>query len=286
MQVIKTTEQMREYIKQQHNETIGFVPTMGYLHEGHISLLKEASKVSKIVVTSIFINPLQFNNPDDLKNYPQNLDRDTAICGKAGVDVVFIPTVEEIYGNSYPPEISISANQLSQHLCGATRPGHFDGVCMVVTKLLNIVTPTQIFLGKKDIQQLRIIETMIDNFSLPTKVIACDTIRTPQGLALSSRNSRLNSEEQRQALIIPKILQHIASLIDNGNINAEKLIAAGKCLIEDINNNLQLDYLEIVDYNNLQPVGAIHGKVIIAIAMFIGKTRLIDNIIFNPRKSS
>ncbi len=279
MLIINSTKALQKWRLEQDNKTIGFVPTMGYLHDGHMSLIKTAKLQTDLVVVSIFVNPLQFGANEDLDNYPQNLENDISICKSHGVDLIFTPNANEIYSNGYPPKTTVHVELLGDHLCGAKRTGHFDGVCTVVTKLFNLVRPNMAFFGQKDIQQLRIIETIVKELNMPIDIIPCKTQRTHDGLALSSRNSYLSVAEERSALIVPNVLNHLVSLIKKGETDINTLITDGISLIRKT-PNAKADYLEIVDYDTLQPVHTINGKIIIATAIFIGSTRLIDNIIW------
>lgn len=282
MQIIHTIDAMRKFTQAHKDKTRGFVPTMGYLHEGHISLVKEARKHTDIVILSIFVNPLQFGANEDLSTYPKNFAGDIALCEAAGVDAIFAPNSNEIYPLRYPPLTTINVAEMDRNLCGAKRIGHFDGVCTVVGKLFNIVQPEKAFFGRKDIQQLRIIETMVQELNFPVKVIGCDTVRADDGLALSSRNSYLSETERNEAKIVPGLLKHITELIKNGERQVSKLMDAVAVYI-GTSAVARLDYLQIVDYDTLQLVENINGKVIIATAIFIGKTRLIDNIILDEK---
>lgn len=280
MIIIKTISNMREFIKMHTNKIVGFVPTMGYLHLGHISLMKTAKQSSDIVIVSIFVNPLQFGANEDLDKYPSNIISDIDYCTKVGVDVLFLPDTNEIYKNGYPPNSSVSINNLDQHLCGAKRIGHFNGVCTIVSKLFNIITPNKAFFGRKDIQQLRIIEQMVNDLNFAVEIVGCDTVRAPDGLALSSRNSYLSTVEREEALVVSNVLEKIFNLIKDGQDEIKILLNTAHDFLKQY-PNVRLDYLQIVDYNNLQPLNFIKGKIIIATAIFIGKTRLIDNIILD-----
>ncbi len=279
MLVINNIKDLQKWRLEQCNKTVGFVPTMGYLHDGHMYLVKKAKQYTDLAVVSIFVNPLQFGANEDLDNYPKNLENDINICKSHGVDLIFAPSANEIYSNGYPPKTTVHIELLGNHLCGATRKGHFDGVCTVVTKLFNLVKPNMAFFGQKDIQQLRIIETMVKELNMLIDIIPCTTQRTHDGLALSSRNSYLSVSEEKSALIVPKVLNHLVSLIKQGETDTNTLITDGINLISKT-HSAKADYLEIVDYNTLQPVNTVNGKIIIATAVFIGNTRLIDNIIW------
>lgn len=284
MLIINTIKQMREFTMLHNTKSIGFVPTMGYLHNGHLSLIEEAKRTTDTVIVSIFVNPLQFGPNEDLDKYPTDITNDTELCKKAGVDVLFIPPINEMYANGYPPNTTVNIVNLDKYLCGAKRQGHFDGVCTIVCKLFNIVQPKKAFFGRKDIQQLRIIETMVADLILPVEIIPCETIRDIDGLALSSRNSYLSPNERQDALVVPKLLNLVLEQIKSGETNASKILDNAKAYLATI-NSAKLDYLEIVDYDNLQLQEIIYGKVVIATAIYIGKTRLIDNIIYNTNEN-
>lgn len=280
MLVIQDIRSLRGFVQTQKNngKTIGFVPTMGYLHVGHQQLMQLAKQHCDIVIVSIFINPLQFGPTEDLNNYPRNLDADIQLCESVGVSLIFTPQVNEIYPNG-TPHVSVMINKLGDNLCGASRPGHFTGVCTVVTKLFNLVTPDLAFFGCKDIQQFRIIETMVEDLNFPIKIISCDTVRASDGLALSSRNSYLSATERIAALVVPNLLHYIVAQIEDGNYDVNSLIKSGKEFIKKC-AMARLDYLQIVDYTHLQLLNKVQGTIVIATAIFIGKTRLIDNIIY------
>ncbi len=283
MVLINEIAALREFINTQKydEKSIGFVPTMGYLHDGHLMLMQEARKQCDIVVVSIFVNPLQFGINEDLSNYPRDLDRDHILCSTVPVDVIFAPSVSEIYPNGTIP-IKVIVSELSNHLCGKSRIGHFDGVCTVLTKLFNIVSPHKVFLGRKDIQQLRIVETLVHDLNIPIEVIGCDTVRNENGLALSSRNAYLSSAEYEEAIIVPNLLKYIVENIQAGEFDVAKLLEKGLLFLNAC-KIAKLDYLQIVDYTKLQPLSIVKGKIIIATAIFIGKTRLIDNIIYDVK---
>lgn len=290
MQVIATISEMRQLVKnfRQKNQSIALVPTMGFLHAGHAALIKNARLNADIVIVSIFVNPLQFNVKSDLDNYPRDLDGDALFCKNLGIDIIFAPNAIEMYPNG-KINAMININNLDKNLCGRTRVGHFTGVCSVVSKLFNIITPDVTFFGKKDIQQLRIIETMVDDLNFNVSVVGCETIREDDGLALSSRNTHLSTFERIKSAIVPELLQYILGLIQNGLYEVETLMLKGREFLKESNSsffggvedpNIKLDYLEIVDYQNLQLLEKVEGKFIIATAIFIGNTRLIDNIMY------
>lgn len=281
MQIIQDISSLRKFvaISKQQNKTVALVPTMGYLHKGHQALMLKAKQECDIVVTSIFVNPLQFGVNEDLDKYPRNLEGDIALCEESNVDVLFTPTCNEMYPNGQPLTY-VNTTKLDSNLCGASRPGHFKGVCTVVSKLFNLTLPDKAYFGRKDIQQLRIIETMVNDLNFPIEIIACDTVRCEDGLALSSRNSYLSPPERETAIIVPQLLNHIVSLIQAGQLDVKSLIQSGLSFLSEC-KIAKLDYLEIVDYSNLELLDCVKDKIIIATAIYIGKTRLIDNIVYD-----
>lgn len=279
MQTTQTIRQTREIIKSWKNQgySIGFVPTMGFLHEGHESLIKEARKNNDKVVVSIFINPTQFGPNEDFESYPRDLKRDSEICNSAGADLIFIPTASEMYHNkSYT---FIDVNELTEGLCGAKRPGHFRGVCTVVSKLFNILTPNKAYFGEKDAQQLAVIKKMVVDLNFDIEIIGCPIIREPDGLAMSSRNTYLSKEERQAALILNKSLAKGRLALEEGEKNAEII---KKIIQTSIQSEVlaKIDYIEIVDSENLNPIKKLQNSILVAIAVFIGKTRLIDNFTY------
>lgn len=283
MQVIKKISTLREYVSEQKllGKTIGLLTTMGALHDGHGRLMEIAKDTSDIVIVSIFVNQLQFNVADDFINYPRDLAKDVIFCENMSVDVVFAPSEEDIYPNGIQ-NTCVTVNQLDRNLCGRTRPGHFLGVCTVLSKFFNIILPDKVFFGKKDIQQLRIVETMVKELNFPIEVIGCDTIRAKDALALSSRNKHLSPQEREESVIIPRLLYYIVDLIKCGEIDVTHLVKQGESFLSQ-SKIAKLDYLEIVDYDQLQLLDVAKGTIIIAVAVFIGRTRLIDNIIYEVK---
>ncbi len=255
----------------------GFVPTMGYLHEGHASLIQKAREENDIVVASIFVNPLQFGPSEDLDRYPRSLEQDLTLCASEGVDLVFAPSVRDMYGEN-PVLTRVHVDQLGDHLCGASRPGHFDGVCTVVAKLFQIVMPDKAYFGKKDAQQWRIIRRMVADLSIDVSIVPCPIIRERDGLAKSSRNVYLTSEQRRDAPILQQVLQDVLRRFQDGERNVEKLRDRA---IERLRTvpGLRLDYLSFVDDATLSPVTTVgeNDSVLCAIAGYFGSTRLIDN---------
>ncbi len=255
---------------------IGFVPTMGYLHEGHLKLIDIAKAHSDFVAVSIFVNPTQFGPTEDFASYPRDFERDRKLCEERGADLIFAPEVSEMY-----PEQSLITFQiakLADHLCGARRPGHFNGVILVVSKLFNIVQPDVAVFGQKDAQQLLIIKRLVQDLNFPVKIIAAPTVREPDGLAMSSRNVYLSPTQRAQSTVLYKSLQRAKALLESGERDATKIISEIEKLIATA-SDAQIDYIEIVSTTDLQPVVNIDGQILIALAVYFGKARLIDNIV-------
>lgn len=281
MKIVKTIKEIRKLLDEhrKNNETIGFVPTMGYLHEGHMSLIRHARKENDIVVVSIFVNPTQFGEGEDFQRYPRDLQRDAKLCEQAGVDYIFAPSTEEMYpkGN---PLVYVDVLKLSDHLCGRFRPGHFRGVLTIVAKLFNIVMPDRAYFGKKDIQQLRIIMQMVEDLNFPIEIVPVDTVREEDGLAMSSRNTYLSPEERAMAPNIYKALQEGLQMIKNGERDVFKVIEHVLAKIEAI-PGARAQYVQIVSWDDLQLVKTLSdGVYVLATAVFLGPARLIDNIRF------
>ena len=277
--IVTTISDVKAYVNQwrQAGETVGFVPTMGYLHEGHRSLMQQAGQENSKVIVSIFVNPMQFAPNEDLATYPRDLERDQQVCQQAGVDLIFHPQPEEMYSNTFATFVYM--NGLSDTLCGSKRAGHFRGVCTVVTKLFNIVEPHRAYFGQKDAQQLAIIRQMVHDLNMNVDVVGCPIIREEDGLAKSSRNSYLNSEERQAALCLFRAIQAGQALVAQGERNSTKIEDVMKHIImqEPLAN---IDYLSIVSMKTLQSVNQIDDAILCALAVYIGKTRLIDNFIF------
>lgn len=280
MRILRTASELGRVLEKarRQKKSIGFVPTMGALHEGHLSLVRLAQKENDLVVVSIFINPLQFGPKEDFKRYPRNLARDTSLLQKQNTDFLFVPSVKEFY----PPDFqtTVRVNEVSRPLCGPSRPGHFAGVATVVLKLLNSVRPDCLYLGQKDYQQFRVIEKMVEDLALPVQVRLAPIVREKDGLAMSSRNVYLSAEERRQAPVIYQALQRAESLIRAGGRDAASIKKAMRQSLKKA-PKLRRDYLEIVDAKTLRPMLKLQGpsKALIAYAGFLGKTRLIDNIL-------
>jgi pantoate--beta-alanine ligase len=261
-----------------NHKTIGFVPTMGALHEGHLTLMRQARRENDFVVVSIFVNPAQFGPREDFKKYPRSLKQDAILCRKKGVDIIFYPDIKEMYPVNYKTYVEVS--NLSDCLCGKFRPGHFRGVATIVAKLFNIVSPDIAYFGQKDAQQAIIIQKMVLDLNMPLKIKIVPTVRNEDGLALSSRNLYLNPRERKDALIIYQALSLAQDLIRKGNTKSTSIIQKMRQLISS-KKSARVQYIAIVDIEDLKPVQRIRDKVIIALAVYMGKTRLIDNIIIN-----
>ncbi|MEZ0344603.1 MAG: pantoate--beta-alanine ligase [Caldimicrobium sp.] len=281
MEVIKSISDMKEksaFFKKK-GETIGFVPTMGYLHEGHLSLVRLAKKRADRVVVSIFVNPLQFGPSEDYHVYPRDLERDFSLLEKEGVDVVFVPDEKEMYPPDYQTYVEVT--RLTQGLCGAFRPGHFKGVTTVVLKLFNIVKPDFAVFGEKDYQQLKVIQQMVKDLNLDVEIIPHPIVREEAGLAMSSRNAYLSEEERHSAVALYQSLKMAERIIHDGERDAERVKTLIRDYLEKFPHN-KVQYVEIVDPETLESVAEIKGPVLIALAVFVGKTRLIDNRLVKP----
>ncbi len=261
---------------------VGCVPTMGALHAAHTAMFDRAREECDLVVATIFVNPLQFDRPDDLRSYPRDIESDLIVCEHHGVDVAFVPAVAEMYPR--PPAMTVEIEGLADGLCGASRPGHFRGVATVVLKLLNSVQPDIAYFGEKDYQQLAIVRRLAEDACLPVQIASVETVREPDGLALSSRNVLLGRAERASAPAIFHALQRARDAVESGQQDAGKVVAVARQVLDE-EPLLKLDYLEIVDPDTLEPVRSIHGPVRIAAAASYGSTRLIDNIHAAPLKA-
>ena len=267
--------QVKEWKKQ--GLSVGFVPTMGYLHEGHGSLIKAAKAGNDKVVVSIFVNPMQFGPTEDLASYPRDLEKDSALCESLGVDMIFHPEPEEMYHEGFSSYVDMSV--LTEELCGLSRPVHFRGVCTVVNKLFNIVQPDRAYFGQKDAQQLAIIRHMVDDLNMDIEIVGCPIIREEDGLAKSSRNTYLSAEERTAALILSKSIALGKQMAEEGETDANKIVVAMKELIET-EPLAKIDYVKAVDGLTMQQIDTVKKPMLVAIAVYIGTTRLIDNFIF------
>ena len=278
MQIVSTIKEVRTQVKEWKKQglTIGFVPTMGYLHEGHASLMHRAKKECDKVVASIFVNPMQFGVNEDLDSYPRDLQTDAKLCESIGVDLIFHPEVEEMYEQGFCSFVDM--NGLTKELCGKSRPIHFRGVCTVVSKLFNIVTPDKAFFGQKDAQQLAVIRRMVKDLNMDIEIVGCPIIREEDGLAKSSRNTYLNEEERKAALILSQTICLGERLVRDGVRDAKALVDAMK---ENIAREplAKIDYVEVVSMDTIEKIELLEGAVLVAMAVYIGKTRLIDNFI-------
>ncbi|WP_123052834.1 pantoate--beta-alanine ligase [Clostridium sp. JN-1] len=280
MKTVHTIKEVREYINiwKRGGLSIGLVPTMGYLHEGHKSLIEKASKQNDRVVVSDFINPIQFGPKEDLNVYPRDLNRDQSLCESAGAALLFNPEPSEMYFDN--AQTYVNVDKITKVLCGARRPGHFRGVCTVVSKLFNIVTPNRAYFGEKDAQQLAVIRRMVRDLNFDIEIIGCPIIRENDGLAKSSRNTYLSKEERKAALVLNKSLLKAKKAIKCGEKDSENI---AKIIEDEIKKEplSKIDYVEVVDCENLNKVSVIDKNTLVAIAVYIGKTRLIDNFIWS-----
>lgn len=277
MEIITTIEDIRSIVKQWKNQgySIGFVPTMGYLHDGHAALIDQARKDNDKVIVSIFVNPTQFGENEDLNSYPRDINRDKSLCEAHKADIIFAPAPDEMY---HDRKAFVNIVELSDTLCGISRPIHFKGVCTVVAKLFNIIQPTNAYFGEKDAQQLAIIRKMVYDLNFPVHIIGVPIVRESDGLAKSSRNTYLSKEERKAATILYKAIQKGKQTIQRG-ASADSII---NTMTEIINTEplAKIDYISVVDANTMQPVHEITDPVLVAMAVYIGSTRLIDNFSF------
>jgi len=277
MQIITKIEELKRWVvdAKKAQQKVGFVPTMGYFHEGHLSLMKQARQENELVVVSLFVNPIQFEPQEDLACYPRDLERDQAMAAQVGVDLLFVPESRDMYPDGFQSYVEVV--EVSQGLCGGQRLGHFRGVATVVLKLFNLVEANRAYFGEKDAQQLRVIRQMVRDLSVNVEIIGCPIVREADGLAFSSRNVYLNLTERQAALVLSRTLKLAQQLILEGLRDSEEL--SRKLLVMISQEPLaKLDYLEILESDSLRPISKITGVVLIALAVKIGKTRLIDNL--------
>lgn len=282
MRIVETSLEMQQtaLALRAAGKRIGFVPTMGNLHDGHLSLVRIAKQHADVVVVSIFVNPTQFGPNEDFAAYPRTFEADRARCEAEGVDFIFHPAVPEMYPAG--ASVSVTENALSRTLCGASRPGHFAGVCTVVAKLFNVVLPHVAVFGEKDAQQLRVIRRMVRDLRFPVEIVSGPTAREPDGLARSSRNQYLTAEQRPQAVCLRRALDEAERLFAAGERDSQKLVAALRAVVAQA-PAAKIDYLEIVDDETLQPLsGPIARPALVALAVWVGKPRLIDNTVLNP----
>lgn len=278
MEITGSIDEVRKQVKAWRRQglSVGLVPTMGYLHEGHKSLIDRAVAENDRVVVSDFVNPIQFGANEDLSTYPRDIEADKRLCQAAGADLIFHPTPEEMYA----PDFStyVETKNVSRELCGKTRPTHFRGVCTVVSKLFHIVTPDRAYFGQKDAQQLAVIRRMVRDLNMDIEIVGCPIIREEDGLAKSSRNTYLNAEERKAALALSRAIFHGEDMMKNGERQAERILGEMRAIIE-AEPLARIDYVEMVDADSIEPISSAQGRVLVAIAVYIGSTRLIDNFI-------
>ncbi len=277
MKIVSKINELRALVAQARGSghKVGLVPTMGFLHEGHMSLVKSARKECGFVVVSIFINPTQFGEGEDFETYPQNMKGDSELCLAEGVDIIFSPTPDEVYPEGYQSSVHLS--EITKGLCGASREGHFDGVCTVVLKLFNMVAPDKAYFGEKDYQQLQVVKRMVVDLNVDVRVVGVPIVREPDGLAMSSRNTYLDSEERKRALALSLSLKRAKELVAGGEVSAAVIEAEVVRILQSF--AVEVDYAQIREPATLDRVTLIDDTAVLAIAGFVGKTRLIDNTI-------
>ena len=278
MRIVERIAEVREFVREQRQagRSVGLVPTMGYLHEGHLRLMREARATCGAVVASIFVNPLQFGPQEDYGRYPRDLQRDAALAAGAGVDVLFVPSLGEMYPR--PTLAFVGVEKLTEGLCGGSRPGHFRGVATVVSKLFNIVQPDYAFFGQKDAQQAAVIRRMAEDLDFPVTVVTVPIVREPDGLAMSSRNAYLSPAEREAALVLYRSLRLAGELVAGGERRAAAVAGEMRKLIE-AEPLARIDYVSIVQADTLEPLETVAGRALVALAVYVGKTRLIDNLV-------
>ncbi len=276
----KTVKGVKEQVKSWREQglTVGLVPTMGYLHEGHQSLIKRAVEENDRVVVSVFLNPIQFGPKEDLEAYPRDIEADCRLCEATGAAMVFHPEVTEMYGENFTTYVDMTG--VTQELCGKSRPTHFKGVCTVVNKLFNIVTPDKAYFGQKDAQQLAVIKRMVRDFNMNVTIVGCPIIREQDGLAKSSRNTYLSAEERQAAVVLSKAIAGGKQMLLNGEKDGDKVLRSMTDIIE-AEPLARIDYVEMVKWDSIEVHHKADCPVLVAIAVYIGKTRLIDNFIFD-----
>ena len=279
MKLVKTVAEVKEQVKEWKKQglTIGLVPTMGYLHEGHKSLIDAAVKDNDRVIVSVFVNPIQFAPTEDLESYPRDINADVELCTKAGASLVFNPEPEEMYKDGFSTFVDMTT--VKNELCGITRPTHFQGVCTVVNKLFNISSCDRAYFGQKDAQQLAVVRHMVRDLNMNLEIIGCPIIREEDGLAKSSRNTYLNAEERKAALILSKAIKQGKEMIEAGETDGEVVLEAMKATISS-EPLAKIDYVEMVSWDSIEIHHKVDGPVLVAMAVYIGKTRLIDNFIY------
>ena len=282
MEIVKEIEKMTALSQKWHQagKIIAFVPTMGYFHQGHLSLISEGKKQGDVLVVSLFVNPIQFGPKEDLAAYPRNLQRDASLAEKEGTDVLFVPEEKEMYPEGYQTYVEVT--QLTKYLCGVSRPGHFKGVTTVVAKLFNIIRPHIAIFGLKDYQQYIVIKRMVRDLNYPIKIIGCPIVREPDGLAMSSRNVYLTSEQRTSALSLYKSLNIAQEMVNKGEKKAKTIIEAVSTFIQK-HPYTKIDYVKLCDPETLEELEEIRGNALLALAVKVGKARLIDNTILGVK---
>jgi len=278
MEIVKTIKEVREIVLQQqkNGRTVGLVPTMGYLHKGHLSLVETAKRNNDFIVMSIFVNPTQFGKNEDYDKYPRDLERDAQLAESAGVDVIFAPEVGEMYPEDYKTYVNVEG--ITEILCGKSRPGHFRGVTTIVSKLFNIVKPQRAYFGQKDAQQAAVIKKMVKDLNFDIEIVTCPIVREEDGLAMSSRNVYLDEQQRKSALVLSKALFEAQRQVVEGERSKQKILDNILKMLHT-EKSAEIDYVEIVNADTLEEIEEIKGKVLIALAVRFGTTRLIDNIV-------
>jgi len=278
MLIVRTIKELRSFVKDArlNGKSIGFVPTMGFLHDGHLSLMKQSIEENDLSIASIFVNPTQFGPNEDLDAYPRDFERDVQLMESVGMDIVFFPAVEVMYSEGASTSIEVEGT-ITKRLCGASRDGHFKGVTTIVGKLFNLVTPDRAYFGQKDAQQVAVIEKMVRDLNFNVEIIPCPIVREADGLALSSRNVYLNETERKEALVLSQALNEAKQMILDGEKDALKIQTMMIDKIKAV-DSAKIDYVEVVSAETLEPIQVIEGDVLMAVAVWVGKPRLIDNI--------
>jgi len=279
MRVITTVEEMRDHssMARKTGKTIGFVPTMGYLHDGHMSLVRAAKDECDVVIMSIFVNPTQFGQSEDIDKYPRDMEWDKRFAAKEGVDVIFAPTISGMYPDGNTAYVEVTGT-LTETMCGNSRPGHFRGVTTVVAKLFDIVVPDKSYFGQKDAQQAVVVKRMVRDLDIPVAIRVMPIVREADGLAMSSRNARLSADERRQALGLFRSLKQVEEMAARGELSTVRIIEEMTKILGE-GKDVRIDYIEIVDADELTPLETVKDNTLVAIAVFVGNTRLIDNVV-------
>ncbi|MDD5953538.1 MAG: pantoate--beta-alanine ligase [Oscillospiraceae bacterium] len=280
MELVTTVQQVRQQVKAWRKEglTVGLVPTMGFLHEGHQSLIARAAKENDRVVVSVFVNPIQFGPNEDFAQYPRDLEQDSALCEATGASLLFHPEPEEMYPEHFSTHVDVDG--VTENLCGARRPGHFRGVCTVVSKLFHIVAPDRAYFGEKDAQQLAVIRRMVRDLNFDIEIVGCPIVREADGLAKSSRNTYLSPQERRAALVLNRALTAGRTAMERGERRAQAILSIIRDELDE-EERANVDYVKMVDSVTMEDVETAQRDVLVAIAVYIGKTRLIDNFTFH-----